>query len=220
MPVPTAPPFAIQTDAGWCLKNDVYTPKIISTGKLLCEQQTMWDAVMRLLGERRGLALDIGGFVGETAKYFMAHGFDVAAFECRPDAFWCMQQNCPSAMCYNVPLGDGGFVSLPISEGGNMGGRPVIVANDGNGATRSYRLDEFNFKNVGFIKIDVEGFEPLVLKGGMNTLACGCPVMIEFNLPALRLNGFEQKDIWQFFPGRTGKEVYRYGKEQWDVLYL
>lgn len=41
------------------------------------------------------------------------------------------------------------------------------------------RLDDYNIKNIGLIKIDVEGFELNVLKGGQETLARnGYPMLI------------------------------------------
>ena len=71
---------------------------------------------------------------------------------------------------YNVFLGDkedeimfNGF----SSEGGvnyDIRGRqkPVKV--------KEHLLDEYNIKNVGFIKTDTEGFDYFVLKGGINTI--------------------------------------------------
>ena len=42
---------------------------------------------------------------------------------------------------------------------------------------RTRRLDDFNISNIGFIKIDVEGFEFEVLKGGENTIKKEMPNM-------------------------------------------
>jgi len=39
------------------------------------------------------------------------------------------------------------------------------------------KLDSFNFKNIDFIKIDVQGFELNVLKGAQNTLTTNNPVL-------------------------------------------
>ncbi len=39
-------------------------------------------------------------------------------------------------------------------------------------------LDEFNFKDVGLIKIDVEGAEDAVLDGAINTIKNNMPVII------------------------------------------
>lgn len=40
------------------------------------------------------------------------------------------------------------------------------------------RLDEYDLKNVGFIKIDVEGHEEDVLKGALNTLKNSKPILL------------------------------------------
>ena len=77
-------------------------------------------------------------------------------------------------------------------------------------------LDSFNFKNVGFIKIDVEGFEEKVIRGGLMTIISNNypPILFEcwdvgsfgmtqekhddlFNL--LKLLGYEIFEYWGDF---------------------
>lgn len=41
-----------------------------------------------------------------------------------------------------------------------------------------YTLDEFNFVNVDYIKIDVDGYEEKVLQGAVNTIMKYKPVIV------------------------------------------
>lgn len=213
-----APDFALRTPAGWVLKNDTgTTPAILQKGRLnaLCEDA--FREALRWHGARRGTYIDIGAFIGDTIPYFLEAGFDVVAFEPQPDAFWCLHHNYPNLALFNCAIGNGETVVLPNTEG-NMGGRMVSVSAAGVVARR---LDEFGIGEVSFIKIDVEGFEPSVLEGAAKTLKEYNPtVMVEFNLPALRAHGFTDQDILRYFTHHTAHEVYRYGAEQWDVVYV
>lgn len=56
-----------------------------------------------------------------------------------------------------------------------------------------------NINNVGFIKMDVEGYEPMVLEGGKDTIIRDHPLILaEFNRERMKINGFEIMPSWYF----------------------
>lgn len=127
------------------------------------------------------LCLDIGanfGVIGQALEY---SGFEVVSFEPQPDVYNILAKNVKGEK-YNCALGDvKGFDIMPKIYPGskaNYGGMGV-----GHRSTVGYiqvpvaTLDSFNFKNVGFIKIDVEGFEEKVLIGGRSTILENRPIM-------------------------------------------
>ena len=70
-------------------------------------------------------------------------------------------------------------------------------------------LDSFNFQNVDFIKIDVQGFELEVLKGGYKTLKENNPIIcIEENIPDLK-----DSEVYNFLIGLNYKLIDRVLKE-------
>ena len=58
-------------------------------------------------------------------------------------------------------------------------------------------LDFYKFKNVGIIKIDVQGYEPKVLDGAIITIQENRPIIfIEVELDQLRIYQFNEDDIF------------------------
>lgn len=128
------------------------------------------------------VCIDIGAHVGVWALQMARKAKHVHAFECSPKTF--------NYLCANIALQDLNYsinkynVALSNKEGVSEyymrdkldgGGNGLVKFNqDGDNMDRvevpTITLDSFGFKNIGFIKIDVEGHEKQVLEGAVNTL--------------------------------------------------
>lgn len=208
------PPFVKDVKGIWTLAGDGWIrPHIESCGRLNWE--LCFKECVHRLGDRPGKVVDVGAFIGDSAAWFP--GRELITFEPQRDAFLCLQHNIPSGWHIPFPAGNGELVSLVFAEGGNMGGRGTT--NGGN--IRTIKIDDLGLMDVAFLKIDVEGWEPNVLAGAVQTIErCRPFVMIEFNKGGLGPCGFTYGDILKYFKGWNWIEVYRYGSDQWDVLYL
>lgn len=59
------------------------------------------------------------------------------------------------------------------------------------------KLDDFKFENVAIIKIDVQGYEPDVLDGAIETITKNKPIIfIEIEEPQLNIYGYTSHDIY------------------------
>lgn len=211
------PKFVKVINGIWTLKQDKWTTPEIEQSGMLC-----WDATFRQCVERiktrKGMVIDIGAFIGDSTEWFSREGRDVIAFEPQRDAFTCLRHNIPNGQHFPFPVGDGEIVQLQFGEGGNMGARCLTTASEG---IRTIRLDDLGIEGVAFIKIDVEGWEPAVLRGASETIKrCRPLVRIEYNKPALDRYGSSYSDIEKHFSGWKWIEVFRNGNEHWDVLYI
>lgn len=195
-------------DGGWwTIKEDGFTAP-------LARQQTQYEqelfsAILPFIKPHQ-IALDIGANIGIHAKAYCETGADVYAFEPNPEAFYCLQHNCPTAHCYNMALGqDPGytqvFVPQDCSEGafiltpGNKGEKNVQAK-----ALPTIRIDtldrfysKYHLDNLSYMKIDVEGSEPLVICGGIDTIDRYRPVIVvEVSYNTLHRFGFTEMDIF------------------------
>ena len=122
-------------------------------------------------------ALDIGAHVGIWTRR-LANDFDeVIAFEPMSKHIVCHKNNCVGLE--NVTLNE-----IALS---NLNEQKVMTTKDNNSGMSTLMtprwklpktiviietrtLDSYNFPKMDFIKIDVEGWEEQVLKGGMDTI--------------------------------------------------
>ena len=183
--------------------------------------------------------LDIGGFIGTDTLLFskiVSKNNKIHVFE--PQYFECLKKNIIDnnlqdyVVAYNYGLADrNGFIpkkNINLSQKGNYGGLAIaelhsdsldsklVSCNVKSEKIELKKLDDFNIHNIGLIKLDVEGFELQVLKGGLNTIIANNypPIFIEiWNVACWRKNHkdyYEQnkKDIIDFLLSLNYKIVF------------
>jgi FkbM family methyltransferase len=105
---------------------------------------------------------------------------------------------------YNVALGDRNEVVLIenadyySNETINIGNAHInAFTNNHNNKTQLVKLDDYNFKDISIIKIDVQGYEPYVIDGAVNTIIQNQPfIFIEVEYPQLQVYGFTVDDVF------------------------
>lgn len=141
---------------------------------------------------RRRLAVDIGAHVGLFAYHMVDHFRHVHCFEPMPIHQYCLLRNMASEsnwtlhpqglskecgiMDFHFPTDTSGdaHVATPDGKKTHMGKEEILTIKD---VYVGY-LDQFNFGEVDFIKIDVEGHELEVCQGAEETLRRCKPVML------------------------------------------
>ena len=129
------------------------------------------------LCEQKRTVIQAGGNAGmypvELAKYFKK----VLTFEPESINYYCLEANIANlknVTAENVALGD---ENQPVKLAGwlpNCGAYEVC----GDGTIPQKILDDLNIKDVDFIQLDVQGYEPRVLKGAINLLKRYEPVVM------------------------------------------
>jgi FkbM family methyltransferase len=140
------------------------------------------DETEKVMSIASSTCLDIGANIGCISQALLTLGHRVIAFEPQPEIFGLLTVNCPNALCYNMALGaTKEVVTMPkvhYSTKGNFGGLGIGDKSPyGDISVDCNTLDSFGFENVGFIKIDVEGYELEVLQGGRETILRDKPIM-------------------------------------------
>jgi FkbM family methyltransferase len=124
------------------------------------------------------LAIDIGAHVGLWSKLLVQKFQRVIAFEPMAQMRACLEKNVVSERLQTVPIALGnrhGAVAFTYDET-HTGSTHVDLKTPG--IIPLGRLDDFQFKNVGYIKLDCEGFEQDALEGARETLVSSKPVVI------------------------------------------
>ena len=127
------------------------------------------------------VAIDIGAHVGITA-FRLSQSFEsVHAFEVNTNLFPCLQKNLAWKKCYNVttyPVGIGEKEKEVDIKSTNKSFSTHINPDAKKGKYKIKTLDSFNLQSVDFIKIDAEGYEPLVAKGALETIERCKPIIL------------------------------------------
>ncbi len=136
-----------------------------------------------------GTAIDVGANQGVFAYALSAIAERVVAFEPNPDyahfARWmlrgraevheCALSDKPGRATFHVPLADDGMV---LHLAGNLKHTHTQFRNERTYDVVVRTLDEFDFRNVKFVKVDVEGSEREVLDGARATIARERPALL------------------------------------------
>lgn len=139
------------------------------------------DETEMILSLAKDTCLDIGANFGVMAQALEHEGFKVIAFEPQPYVYSILQKNV-NGQCYNTALGDKlDIAKMPRLDNGsryNYGGMGIgMIGDRGTIDVEVIPLDMLNIPNVGFMKIDVEGFEEKVLRGAVETISRCKPIM-------------------------------------------
>lgn len=118
--------------------------------------------------------IDVGAHVGLWSKSLVEFFDHVEAFEPVEDHRECFEKNVSGANLYPYALSDKETRLAMKVEGGSSGDSYV----HGAGNIEARTLDSFGFEDVGFIKIDCEGYELFVVRGAKETLLKNRPVLI------------------------------------------
>ncbi len=119
------------------------------------------------------IAIDAGANVGSYTRLLAETYSRVYSFEPSPDTFACLERNVyewghyPKVRLYNAAVGD---VRSYVSMGRSFGRLSITSRVKGSGSIPAIPLDSLGLQNVGFLKLDVEGFELKALIGATHLL--------------------------------------------------
>jgi FkbM family methyltransferase len=168
--------------------------------------------LFKTLATNSRVIFDIGANIGCTALLFAELADKVYAFEPSPTTFGFLEKNILAAgrknvFPQNIGLGmEPGEFELTFAPSNRAGGfvSDKTKVSPGHITERIVirTLDEVvrssNAPTIDFIKIDVEGFEGHVLRGGQHTLSSHRPTVV-LELNHWCLNAFQRTSIPDFF---------------------
>jgi FkbM family methyltransferase len=174
-------------------------------------QRTNWAFAQTLVDDWTR-AIDVGTNNACNAIHYAKRFTTVECFEPTPLAqqLWentVRDNNVTNVTLHKVGVGEKQYTTEIITHWKN-GGHNHLAHYDKNpraNEDRSHRvkvpvqveiIDSFNFQDVGFIKVDVEGYEKFVLQGAQNLIAQSRPtIQLEIVSPQCRKFGYHAEDM-------------------------
>lgn len=147
--------------------------------------------------------IDVGGNSGYQS-YFHAQYCDVVTYEPVPELFEVLQSNLrglDNITLINKAVSDSTKeIVLHVDVNRLSMTSQVPLVESETITVPAVSIDDEDIRNVGFIKVDVEGFELDVLKGAVKTIDWYRPtMMVEIYQPWCEKVGFECSEIFDFF---------------------
>ena len=126
------------------------------------------------------VALDIGANVGLWSRDLCERFSSVIAFEPVEIFRDCLTKNVTSPKLHveSVALGDQATTACMNITMDNMGHTHIDPNSLGNGDTVVRRLDDYNYNDIDYIKMDCEGFEYRIIQGAKETILRCRPVVV------------------------------------------
>ena len=127
-----------------------------------------------------GVAVDIGANVGLWSRDLAIRFARVIAIEPVVEFQECLRRNVPmeNIEVWPFALGTGDTTIDMIITEGNTGHSHINKDSVGSGKVEMKRLDSLDFDRIDYMKIDCEGYEMQILKGGENTLRTHQPIIV------------------------------------------
>ncbi len=178
------PPYSLEERIKYTL-----VPARLYMWRLIRKNLRKGEAELKFLPQivpRERIAIDIGANKGVYTHLLSRLASGVEAFEPNPKIYRILTRYLPrNVVAHQVALSDSvGTAELivPMHGGGYSNQTASLNPRKRNDGARSVRvaqrtLDSYGFNNVGFIKIDVEGFESAVLTGARETILRERPIM-------------------------------------------
>jgi FkbM family methyltransferase len=151
----------------------------------LCREPEI--GMLRWFCDSRRVSLDIGANRGQFAYFLSRYSRNVICFEPQPQlASYLRESLGDEASVCQYALSDRtgrGMLHIPTIDGERENdGLASLVQFDDRPAQRIdvdiRRLDDIGLSNIGFMKIDVEGMETNVLRGGMRLIERERPALL------------------------------------------
>jgi FkbM family methyltransferase len=117
--------------------------------------------------------VDIGANVGMWTRFLMKDFQKVICFEPNQLFAECFKRNIPNGL--NAELHQVGLSNTKHTA--NYENKTDQVLQNEPGDILCLTLDSYDFKDIDFIKIDVDGFEDKVIEGAMKTIESNKPVI-------------------------------------------
>lgn len=129
-------------------------------------------------------AVDLGAHVGIFSRHFARHFKQVVAFEPTRETRECLEKNVPENVRI-IPFASGDREDTVLFRRHikNSGGSEMVENRTDIGGFEHYTvkmipLDSLDLEGVGLVKLDVQGCEPIALKGAEKTLTRCKPVVL------------------------------------------
>ncbi len=165
-------------------------------------------------------SIDVGAYIGEILQDLMkiAPRGRTFAFEPQPNFFQQLEEDFPEAEICNCALGDSTgtmsfvlAVQAPARSGFRRREYPVNEDQTRDTIIEVLRMDDAIPADVkiDFIKIDVEGAEFMVMRGGVHTIRRSRPTIVfEFGQGSAEFYGTKPEYVWSFMTDELGMRLW------------
>lgn len=178
------------------IDSDECISKWVEKSGRLDHDQSLLPCILKYISSD-SVVIDAGAFIGDHTIAYAQKAKRVLAFEPCKSNFECLKHNLgdfENVELFNKGLSDvEGYISIKEVET-NAG---MAYAEKAKKGIKCVTIDSINLECLDLIKIDCEGFEYNILKGGEETILKYKPIMvIEINNFALMRNGITDNDLY------------------------
>lgn len=200
------------------IKEDQCICRFVREENRLDHDQNLLPQVLKHIN-KGDIVIDCGAFIGDHTVAYAKHigpTGTVLAFEPGAEAYECLKHNTKNeerVIIYNGGLGATHHKSflknVDTNSGMNYLSNQIEKRGESSfeeGNINIITIDSLNLPKLDFIKIDCEGYELEVLKGGIETIKKFKPKMlIEINDMTLERAGITRQAIYDFLKGLNYK---------------